>query len=102
MRTSVCARPGSRAGPATWASRDICLGRLDGLNERGLCVTLSAVWNRVPEDWAEPHGLHYAIAVRSALNHCQTVEEAVEGSGSACRLAATANSWLPTGRALQR
>lgn len=57
---------------------DMCLGRLEGLNEHGLCMTLSAVWNRVPEDWAEPHGLHYAIAVRSALDRCKTVEEALE------------------------
>ncbi len=57
---------------------DMCLGRLDGLNEHGLCMTLSATWNQVPEGWAEPHGLHFAIAVRSALDRCQTVEEALE------------------------
>jgi predicted choloylglycine hydrolase len=57
---------------------DMCLGRLDGLNEHGLCVTLSAVWNRVPEDWAEPNGLHYAVAVRAALDRCRTVEQALE------------------------
>ena len=56
---------------------DMCLGRLDGLNERGLCATLSAVWNRVPADWAEPNGLHFAIAVRAALDRCNTVEEAL-------------------------
>jgi len=57
---------------------DMCMGRLDGLNEHGLCVTLSAAWNRVPEDWTEPHGLHYAIAVRSALDRCKTIDEALD------------------------
>lgn len=57
---------------------DMCLGRLDGLNEHGLCVTLSSAWDPVPERWREPHGLHYAIAVRAALGRCKSVDEAVD------------------------
>jgi predicted choloylglycine hydrolase len=57
---------------------DMCLGRLDGLNEYGLCVTLSNVWDQIPEAWQEPRGLHYAYAVRAALERCKTVEEAVD------------------------
>ena len=57
---------------------DMCVGRLDGLNEHGLCVTLSSVWDPVPEDWREPHGLHYAIAIRAALGWCKSVDEAVD------------------------
>jgi len=57
---------------------DMCVGRLDGFNEHGLCVTLSNVWDPIPEAWREPHGLHYAFAVRAALERCKTVDEAVD------------------------
>jgi predicted choloylglycine hydrolase len=57
---------------------DMCTGRLDGLNEHGLCVTLSNAWDQIPEDWQEPHGLHYAFAVRTALGWCKTTDEAVD------------------------
>jgi predicted choloylglycine hydrolase len=56
---------------------DMCLGRLDGFNQHGLCVTLSNAWDPVPEDWREPHGLHYAFAVRAALDQCKNIDEAV-------------------------
>jgi predicted choloylglycine hydrolase len=56
---------------------DMVLGRLEGLNEHGLCVTLSNAWDPVPEAWQEPGGLHYAIALRAALGQCTSVEEAV-------------------------
>lgn len=57
---------------------DMSAGRLEGLNEHGLCVTLSAAWNRVPEEWQEPQGLHYAIAVRAALDQCRTLDQALD------------------------
>jgi hypothetical protein len=57
---------------------DMCLGRLDGINQHGLCVTLSNAWGQIPESWQEPHGLHYAIAVRAALEQCKTLDEAVD------------------------
>jgi predicted choloylglycine hydrolase len=57
---------------------DMVLGRRDGLNEHGLCVTLSNAWDPVPEEWREPHGLHHAIALRAALGRCESVDEAVD------------------------
>jgi predicted choloylglycine hydrolase len=57
---------------------DMCFGRLDGMNEHGLCVTLSSTWGQTPEVWQEPHGLHYAIALRAALGQCRTLDEAVD------------------------
>ena len=57
---------------------DMCFGRLDGINEHGLCVTLSAAWAQVPQDWQDPDGLHYAIALRAALEQCKTIDEAVD------------------------
>jgi hypothetical protein len=57
---------------------DMCLGRLDGVNQHGLCVTLSNAWDQVPDDWREPHGLHYAFAVRAALDRCRNLDEALE------------------------
>lgn len=57
---------------------DMCFGRLDGINEHGLCVTLSNTWDRIPEEWREPQGLHYAFAVRAALEQSKCVDEAVD------------------------
>jgi predicted choloylglycine hydrolase len=57
---------------------DMCFGRLDGINEHGLCVTLSSAWGQTPKDWQEPHGFHYAIALRAVLDQCRTLEEAVD------------------------
>ena len=57
---------------------DMCFGRLDGINQHGLCVTLSNTWDQVPDEWREPHGLHYAFAVRGALEQCKNLEEAVD------------------------
>jgi predicted choloylglycine hydrolase len=56
----------------------MCLGRLDGFNQSGLCVTLSNAWDPIPDDWRETHGLHYAVAVRAALDQCQNLDEAVD------------------------
>jgi predicted choloylglycine hydrolase len=57
---------------------DMCFGRLEGFNQHGLCVTLSNVWESIPEDWREPHGLHYAFAVRAALEGCKSLDESVD------------------------
>ncbi len=57
---------------------DMCLGRLEGFNQHGLCVTLSGAWDPIPDDWREPHGLHYAVAVRAALDQCKNLDEAVD------------------------
>jgi predicted choloylglycine hydrolase len=56
---------------------DMSYGRLEGFNQHGLCVTLSNVWEGIPDDWREPHGLHYAVAVRAALEQCKNLDEAV-------------------------
>ncbi len=39
--------------------------------------TSSNTWEQVPNEWREPHGLHYAFAVRVALEQCKNIEEAV-------------------------
>ena len=57
---------------------DMSYGRLEGINQHGLCVTLSNVWEDIPGDWREPHGLHYAVAVRAALEQCKNLDEAVD------------------------
>ncbi len=50
-------------------------GRFDGINEHGLCVTTSA--GVINPDYNE-EGFVFPFIVRSILNRCQTVEEAVE------------------------
>ena len=57
---------------------DMCLGRLEGINQYGLCVTHSNSWDPVPDDWQEPHGLHFAIAIRAALDQCKNIDEALD------------------------
>jgi len=57
---------------------DMSYGRLEGVNQHGLCVTLSNAWEDIPDDWREPHGLHYAVAVRAALEQCKNLDEAVD------------------------
>jgi predicted choloylglycine hydrolase len=56
---------------------DMCVGRLDGINEYGLCISLYAAPDNIPEDWRVQDGLHYAFAVRAALDQCVNVDEAV-------------------------
>jgi predicted choloylglycine hydrolase len=34
--------------------------------------------NPVPEDWREPHGVHFAIAIRAALDQCHNIDEALD------------------------
>jgi len=57
---------------------DMCIGRLDGLNQYGLSVTTSIAWDPIPDDWQVTRGLHYAIAVRAALEQCRDIDEAVD------------------------
>lgn len=56
---------------------DMCFGRLEGINQYGLCITHSSSWDPVPTDWQDPQGLHFAIAIRAALDQCKSVEEAL-------------------------
>ena len=57
---------------------DMFLGRLEGINQAGLCVSLSIAWDLIPEDWQEPGGLHYAVALRAALEQCRNLDEALD------------------------
>jgi predicted choloylglycine hydrolase len=50
-------------------------GRVQGMNEHGFCVTTS--WG-APGVWLEGEGLPYFAVVRILLDHCQTVDEALE------------------------
>jgi predicted choloylglycine hydrolase len=56
-------------------------GRVDGLNEHGLCVTMSsgAIPNVPPvKALAEPGGCRFWAAIRTVLDRCRTVDEALE------------------------
>lgn len=50
-------------------------GRLDGINEYGLCVTMS---NGVPGPDPQLEGLKFWGVVRALLDHCKTVSEGLE------------------------
>ncbi|BCN31928.1 C45 family autoproteolytic acyltransferase/hydolase [Anaeromicropila herbilytica] len=52
----------------------LLLGRFDGMNEHGLCVTMS---NAVPMEQSEEEGLRFWMVIRILLDQCKTVEEAV-------------------------
>jgi len=54
---------------------DMIMGRVQGMNEHGLCVTTS--WG-TPGAWPEGKGLTYFAVVRALLDRCQTVDEAVD------------------------
>ena len=54
---------------------EILFGRDDGLNERGLCVTMSA---GAPRASTEPGGCMFWALVRTVLDRCATVDEALE------------------------
>ena len=53
---------------------DMIMGRVQGMNEHGLCVTTS--WG-APMVWPEGKGLPYFAAVRTLLDRCATVEGAL-------------------------
>ncbi|GKX66648.1 C45 family autoproteolytic acyltransferase/hydolase [Inconstantimicrobium mannanitabidum] len=52
----------------------LLLGRLDGINEHGLCVTMS---NAIPCEQSEEEGLRFWMVIRILLDKCKTVEEAI-------------------------
>lgn len=53
----------------------LLLGRFDGINEHGLCVTMS---NAVPCEQSEEDGLRFWMVIRILLDKCKTTEEAVK------------------------
>ncbi len=54
---------------------DMIMGRVQGMNEHGLCVTTS--WG-TPGVWPEGKGLPYFAVVRTLLDRCVTVDEAMD------------------------
>jgi predicted choloylglycine hydrolase len=54
---------------------EILFGRDDGINEHGLCVTMSAGAPMAP---AEPGGCMFWAVIRTMLDRCHHVDEAIE------------------------
>jgi predicted choloylglycine hydrolase len=54
---------------------DMVMGRTQGLNEHGLCVTTS--WG-APGVWPDGKGLPYFAAVRALLDRCESTAHALE------------------------
>jgi predicted choloylglycine hydrolase len=54
---------------------DMILGRVQGMNEHGLCITTS--WG-TPGAWPDGKGLPYFVVVRAVLDRCQSVEDALD------------------------
>jgi predicted choloylglycine hydrolase len=54
---------------------DMILGRVQGMNEHGFCVTTS--WG-APGVWLKGEGLPYFAVVRALLDRCKTVDEALD------------------------
>lgn len=61
--------------PAHIGFSDMIFGRVQGLNEYGLCVTTS--WG-APMIWPPCEGLPYFAVVRALLDRCKTVNETLE------------------------
>lgn len=53
----------------------LLFGRYDGINEHGLCVTMT---NGVPLKQSEEEGFKFWAVIRILLDKCKTVDEAVE------------------------
>lgn len=53
----------------------LLFGRFDGMNQHGLCVTMS---NAVPCVVPDEEGLRFWVVIRLILDKCSTVDEAVE------------------------
>lgn len=57
----------------------LLFGRKDGINHHGLSVTMSGAFSAgMPWEWPTDRGFDYPIVVRSLLDHCATVSEALE------------------------
>lgn len=56
--------------------KEYLLGRDDGMNQHGLCVTFAGcdIFNRDPTR----RGFNFFLVVRTLLDNCRTVDEAVE------------------------
>lgn len=61
--------------PAHIGFTELCFGREDGMNEHGLCITMSAGAPMAP---FEPGGCMFWALVRTVLDRCATVDEALE------------------------
>ena len=53
----------------------LLFGRLDGINEKGLCVTMT---NGVPLIMSQEEGLRFWMVIRILLDKCKNVDEAVD------------------------
>ncbi len=53
----------------------LLFGRYDGINEKGLCVTMS---NAIPGKMSEEEGLRFWMVIRILLDKCKNVEEAIQ------------------------
>jgi predicted choloylglycine hydrolase len=53
----------------------LLFGRYDGINEKGLCVTMS---NGLPGKMSEEEGLRFWMVVRILLDQCKDVDESIE------------------------
>jgi predicted choloylglycine hydrolase len=65
--------------PAHIGFSEILFGRDDGLNEHGLCVTMSAGAPMAP---TEPGGCTFWAVLRTVLDRCASVDEAIELVGT--------------------
>ncbi len=54
---------------------DMIFGRIDGINEHGLCVTES--WG-APNVWLAGEGVPHFVVVRALLDRCKTVAQALD------------------------
>lgn len=61
--------------PAHLGFSEVLFGRDDGLNEHGLCVTMSAGAPMAP---VEPGGCTFWALIRTVLERCASVDEALE------------------------
>ena len=52
---------------------DVFIGKVDGLNEKGLFIGMTLV----PDETTRP-GINFYFAIRYILEHCQSVNEAIE------------------------
>lgn len=53
----------------------LLFGRYDGINEKGLCVTMA---NGIPGVMSEEEGFRFWVVLRSLLDQCKDVDEAIE------------------------